>query len=70
MPPLVGVAVNVTELPLQVGLAPVVMAMATAGVTEPITVPVKATFCVVAPVLVCEISPLDEPAEAVEANLT
>ena len=34
MPPLVGVAVNVTLLPEQVGLDPVVTAMVTDGVSE------------------------------------
>jgi hypothetical protein len=36
-PPLVGVAVNVTAVPEQVGFVPVVTAMLTAGVTLAVT---------------------------------
>ena len=39
---MVGVAVKVTEAPVVVGLLPEVMAMDTAGVTEPVTVMVIA----------------------------
>ena len=38
VPPLVGVAVNVTELLVQLGFAPLVIAILTAGVTELLTV--------------------------------
>ena len=35
---MVGVAVNVTELFVQLGFAPLVIAILTAGVTDPLTV--------------------------------
>ena len=42
LPPLVGVAVNVTDAPAQVGLVPVVSAMLTVGAEGEVTVMVIA----------------------------
>ena len=48
MPPLVGVAVNVTDEPAQVGLVPAVLAIATDGVAVGVTVMVMPVLAAVA----------------------
>ena len=50
VPPLVGVAVNVTDVPLHVGFAPDVMAILTEGVALAVTVKPMALLVAVADV--------------------
>ncbi len=51
VPPLVGVAVNINALPVHVGLAPVVMAIFTAGVTAGFTTMLMVLEVAVVPVI-------------------